>query len=110
MKSDVKTLIQATSMSLASIFGSGFLIIVPILAGVVGEFSVFAMAGVCVLAYAVGSVIRFNAGVARVRLLLHGSVPRGDHGEQLGETEDRHDHRRGAARLHRGLRGSRELT
>jgi hypothetical protein len=60
VKSNVKTLIQATSTPLASIFGSGFLIIVPILAGVVGELSVFAMAGVCVLAYVVGSVIRFN--------------------------------------------------
>jgi hypothetical protein len=60
LKSNVKTLIEATSTPLASIFGSGFLIIVPILAGVVGELSVFAMAGVCVLAYAVGSVIRFN--------------------------------------------------
>jgi hypothetical protein len=60
VKSNAKTLIQATSTPLASIFGSGFLIIVPILAGVVGELSVFAMAGVCVLAYVVGSVIRFN--------------------------------------------------
>jgi hypothetical protein len=60
MKSSGKTLIAATSTPLASIFGSGFLIIVPILAGVLGEFSVFAMAGVCALAYAVGAVIRFN--------------------------------------------------
>ena len=60
MKSPTKTLMRATSTPLASIFGSGFLIIVPILAGVVGELSVFAMAGVCALAYAVGSVIRFN--------------------------------------------------
>jgi hypothetical protein len=60
LKSNAKTLIQATSTPLASIFGSGFLIIVPILAGVVGELSVFAIAGVCVLAYVVGSVIRFN--------------------------------------------------
>jgi hypothetical protein len=45
---------------LASIFGSGFLIIVPILAGAVGPFSVWAMLGVCMLAYAVGHVIRFN--------------------------------------------------
>ncbi len=53
-------LVDATSTPLSSIFGSGFLIIVPILAGAVGPYSVVAMAGVCALAYAVGSVIRFN--------------------------------------------------
>jgi hypothetical protein len=46
-------LAKATSTPLASIFGSGFLIIVPILAGAVGIYSVYAMAGVCLLAYAV---------------------------------------------------------
>ena len=56
----MKKLISATSTPLSSIFGSGFLIIVPILAGAVGPYSVVAMAGVCALAYAVGSVIRFN--------------------------------------------------
>ncbi len=45
---------------LASIFGSGFLVIVPILAGAVGSMSVLAMAAVCALALAVGAVIRFN--------------------------------------------------
>jgi hypothetical protein len=56
----MKPIIDATSTPLSSIFGSGFLIIVPILAGAVGPYSVLAMAGVCALAYAVGSVIRFN--------------------------------------------------
>jgi hypothetical protein len=51
---------KAITTPLASIFGSGFLIIVPILAGAVGHFSVIAMAGVCALAIAVGAVIRFN--------------------------------------------------
>jgi hypothetical protein len=45
---------------LASIFGSGLLVIVPILNAAVGPYSIFAMAGVCALAYAMGSVIRFN--------------------------------------------------
>ncbi len=45
---------------LSSIFGSGFLVIVPILAGAVGGYSVAAMAVVCIIAYAVGSVIRYN--------------------------------------------------
>ncbi|MCD6387837.1 MAG: hypothetical protein J7L69_00395 [Desulfobulbaceae bacterium] len=39
---------------------SGFLVIVPILAGAMGSYSVAAMAGVCALAYAIGSVIRYN--------------------------------------------------
>ena len=34
--------------------------ILPILAGAVGPYSVFAMAGVCALACAVGGVIRYN--------------------------------------------------
>ena len=54
------SLAKATTTPLASIFGSGFLIIVPILAGAVGRHSAIAMAGVCALAIAVGSVIRFN--------------------------------------------------
>jgi hypothetical protein len=45
---------------LASIFGSGFLVIVPILNAAVGKYSLVAMALVCALAYAMGSVIRFN--------------------------------------------------
>jgi len=60
MSTNIKQLASATSTPLASIFGSGFLIIVPILAGAVGAYSVVAMAGVCLLAYAVGSVIRHN--------------------------------------------------
>ena len=60
MKNGLKTLVDATSTPLASIFGSGFLVIVPILAGAVGAYSVIAMASVCLLAYAVGSVVRYN--------------------------------------------------
>ena len=60
MKNKFKLLVDATSTPLASIFGSGFLVIVPILAGAVGAYSVVFMAGVCLLAYAVGSVIRYN--------------------------------------------------
>ena len=60
MPSSSKSLIAATSTPLASIFGSGFLVIVPILAGVLGEYSVFAMAAVSALAYVVGTMIRFN--------------------------------------------------
>lgn len=55
-----KELRFARTTPLASIFGSGLLVIVPILNATVGPYSVIAMACVCVLAYAVGSVIRFN--------------------------------------------------
>jgi len=56
----LKQFVNAISTPLASIFGSGFLVIVPILAGAVGSFSVFAMIGVCFLAFMVGEVLRFN--------------------------------------------------
>src|SRR3954447_16031900 len=51
---------HARATPLASIFGSGFLVIVPILNGAVGPYSVVAMAGVCALAYSMGSVITVN--------------------------------------------------
>ena len=56
----MKQFIGAISTPLASIFGSGFLVIVPILAGVVAYYSVYAMAVICLLAFCVGEVIRFN--------------------------------------------------
>ena len=56
----MKKLLNATITPLASIFGSGFLVIVPILHGAVGPYSVLAMAVVCGLAYVVGNAIRFN--------------------------------------------------
>ena len=60
MNQDAKNLFSATATPLASIFGSGFLVIVPILAGAVGPYAWLAMICVCGLAYAMGSVIRFN--------------------------------------------------
>jgi len=56
----LKSIISAMSTPLASIFGSGFLVIVPILAGAVGQYSVIAMGFICLLAYFVGEVIRYN--------------------------------------------------
>ncbi|WGL15562.1 hypothetical protein PVT68_12355 [Microbulbifer bruguierae] len=55
-----RALVRATCTPLASIFGSGFLVMVPILAGAVGIYAVLAMAAVCGIAFCVGSVIRFN--------------------------------------------------
>jgi len=51
---------KATVTPLASIMGSGFLVSAPLLAGVVGNLAVLCMAALLVLAYAVGSAIRFN--------------------------------------------------
>ena len=53
-------LFRATATPLASIFGSGFLVIVPILAGATGKFSIFAMIAICIIAFFIGWVIRFN--------------------------------------------------
>ncbi len=55
-----RKIINATMTPLASIFGSGFLVIIPILNGAVGAYSVGAMVLVCALAYGVGSIIRYN--------------------------------------------------
>ncbi len=68
-----KELRHARSTPLASIFGSGFLVIVPILNAAVGPYSVVAMACVCALAYAMGSVIRFNIRYAEP-LLAEGAI------------------------------------
>lgn len=51
---------RATITPLASIMGSGFLVVAPLLYTNVGNYAVFAMIGLLILAYAVGSVIRFN--------------------------------------------------
>ena len=48
------------STPLASIFGSGFLVVVPILASAVGPYAVPAMAVVAFLAFLVGGIVRHN--------------------------------------------------
>lgn len=53
-------LLAATVTPLASIFGSGFLVIAAILSAAVGKYAVVAMAGICALAYAIGMVMRHN--------------------------------------------------
>ncbi len=60
---------QATLTPLSSIIGSGFLIIAPLLASVVGPLSPIAVTGIVVLAYAIGGVIRFN--IMHAEPLLH---------------------------------------
>jgi hypothetical protein len=73
MTNSRKELRHARTTPLASIFGSGFLVIVPILNAAVGPYAVVAMAGVCALAYAMGSVIRFNIRHAEP-LLAEGTI------------------------------------
>ncbi|NOY16140.1 MAG: hypothetical protein GXP23_04240 [Gammaproteobacteria bacterium] len=51
---------SAMSTPLASIFGSGFLVVVPILASAVGPYAVFAMAVVAIVAFLVGGIVRHN--------------------------------------------------
>ena len=60
---------QATLTPLSSIIGSGFLIMAPLLASIVGEYSPVAVIGIVVLAYAIGGVIRFN--IINAEPLLH---------------------------------------
>ena len=55
---------RATVTPFASIIGSGFLVSVPLISGVIGNYALFGMAGLVVYAYAVGGAIRFN--------ILHG--------------------------------------
>ncbi|HET6432008.1 hypothetical protein [Dyella sp.] len=51
---------RATVTPLASIIGSGFLVVGPILADVAGQAAAVAMFGLCALAWLFGSAIRFN--------------------------------------------------
>jgi hypothetical protein len=51
---------RATVTPLASIIGSGFLVVVPLLGNAVGGYAPIAMMGVVVLAFAIGAAIRFN--------------------------------------------------
>ena len=60
---------QATLTPLSSIIGSGFLIIAPMLASVIGLYAPLAVMGIVVLAYAIGGVIRFN--IIHAEPLLH---------------------------------------
>ena len=51
---------RATVTPLASIIGSGFLVAAPLLSHAVNGWAFFAMAGIILLAYGIGEVIRFN--------------------------------------------------
>lgn len=75
---------RATITPLASIMGSGFLVSAPLLYANVGNYAVLAMTGLLLLAYAIGSVIRFNIQFAEPHLETSATVQ-----ENLG-SEHRH--------------------
>ncbi|MCF6236360.1 MAG: hypothetical protein L3J70_08345 [Gammaproteobacteria bacterium] len=56
----VGQIIPAMSTPLASIFGSGFLVVVPVLASAVGPYALLAMIVVAFIAFLVGSIVRHN--------------------------------------------------
>ncbi len=60
---------KATLTPLSSIIGSGFLIMAPLLASVVGSMSPFAVIAIVMLAYSIGTVIRFNIMHVEPRML-----------------------------------------
>ncbi len=55
-----RNIIPAMSTPLASIFGSGFLVVVPILASAVGPYAILAMVVVAIVAFLVGKIVRHN--------------------------------------------------
>ncbi len=64
----MNNLIPATVTPLASIFGSGFLVVLPVLASAAGPYSIGAMAAVLWLAYGVGGVVRHNIAIVEPAL------------------------------------------
>ena len=66
---------QATVTPLASIIGSGFLIIAPVLGFLVGDWAFAAMLALSVTAYLIGAVIRYNIR-HQEPLLRNGRGPR----------------------------------
>ena len=51
---------QATLTPLSSIIGSGFLVMAPLLASIVGTYAIYAVTGIVLVAYALGYVMRYN--------------------------------------------------
>ena len=64
---------RATVTPLASIVGSGFLVLAPLLSATVGSWAPVAMTGIVVLAYAIGATLRFN--IAHGEKLLSSAHP-----------------------------------
>lgn len=75
----------ATVTPLASILGSGLLIIVPVLERTLGAASVIGIVAICAVAWLVGSVIRHNVIAVELRESA-GTLDRGTH--RLGQVAD----------------------
>ena len=58
--SRLSRVVPAMSTPLASIFGSGFLVIVPVLASAVGPYAIVAVVVVALVAHQVGAIVRHN--------------------------------------------------
>lgn len=75
---------RATVTPLASIIGSGFLVVAPILAHAAGNWAWLAMLALCLVAYLFGSAIRHN--IAVVEPMLDGDAP--NHVKLLERTSE----------------------
>lgn len=64
----------ATATPLASIIGSGFLVVAPLLGATVGHWAPVAMVGIVVIAWLIGDVIRHN--ILHVEPLVEGQSPK----------------------------------
>jgi hypothetical protein len=64
---------RATVTPLASIIGSGFLVVAPLLGFTVGNWALVAVAGIVALAYLVGGAIRYN--IAHVESIIESDAP-----------------------------------
>ncbi len=62
---------KATVTPLASIIGSGFLVVAPLLAVIVGGAAPWAMVAIVVIAYAIGGISRFNIRYGEPLLKKH---------------------------------------
>ncbi|RLA70307.1 MAG: hypothetical protein DRG09_03590 [Epsilonproteobacteria bacterium] len=71
---NIKDFTSAITTPLASIFGSGFLVMVPILVGAVGEYAIYGILLITFVAYNVGNIIRFN--IKHVEPLLESGASR----------------------------------
>ncbi|NOX41015.1 MAG: hypothetical protein GXP05_11005 [Alphaproteobacteria bacterium] len=56
----IRRTVPAMSTPLASIFGSGFLVVIPILASAVGPYAIIAIVIVALVAHQVGAIVRHN--------------------------------------------------
>jgi len=59
-KTGLRRIVPAMSTPLASIFGSGFLVVVPVLASAVGPYAIAAIVVVALVAHQVGAIVRHN--------------------------------------------------